>query len=354
VSGAGELRVAIVGYGLSGRVFHAPLVSTTAGMAIAAIVTRDPRRRAQAGVDHPAAELLSSAEELWAHPSEIDLVVLCTPTAVHASQATSAIAAGLPVVVEKPLAPSAAEARAVADRAADAGVMLTVFHNRRWDSEFLTLRRLLDDGALGQVMRFESRFERWRPVADPAGWREQPGPGAGVLLDLGVHLVDQALALFGPAASVYAEVEARRAGADDDVFLALEHGGGVRSHLWAGVLSAAPGPRLRVLGRRAAFVARFLDGQEASLRAGTLPGSAGFGGEPEARWGTLHHGDDPGRPPRPVASERGDWPRFYRAVVAALRGDGPPPVPAHDAVSVLEVLDAARRSARHGQIVAVG
>jgi predicted dehydrogenase len=224
-------------------------------------------------------------------------------------------------------------------------VLLTVFHNRRWDGDLLTLRRLLDDGELGTVHRFESRFERWRPALRPGAWREQERPeaGGGLLLDLGSHLVDQAVLLFGPPGTVYAEVDRRRAGAqgDDDVFIALEHPGGVRAHLWAGSLAAQAGPRLRVLGDRAAYVKHGLDVQEDLLKAGHRPTGPDWGREPRERWGWLGADGEL----RQVETEAGAYQRFYAGLAAALRDGGPPPVDPGDAVAVLRVLDAARRSA---------
>jgi predicted dehydrogenase len=257
--------------------------------------------------------------------------------------------AGLGVVVEKPLAAQVAPARALVDRAEAAGVMLTVFHNRRWDAEFLTVQRLVTEGALGELTRFESRFERWRPERAPGAWREELSgvDGGGVLLDLGVHLVDQAITLVGPVSHVYAEVAARRGGSDDDVFVALEHRSGVHSHLWCSAVAAAPGPRLRVLGSTGGFVAEHLDGQEDALRAGHRPDEPGFGVEPPERWGRLVHGDGG----EPVPTERGRWPAFYEGVARALVEGSPPPVDPADAVAALEVLEAARRSAAESRVV---
>jgi scyllo-inositol 2-dehydrogenase (NADP+) len=266
--------------------------------------------------------------------------------------ARRALDAGLPVVVDKPLAPTAAEARSLVEHAEKLGVLLTVFMNRRWDSDQLTLRRLLEEGKLGDVLRYESRFERWRPALSASKvWREVSSPeaGGGVLLDLGSHLVDQAIALFGPVDRVYAELESRRGGADDDVFLALEHGSGARSHLWASLLAAAPGPRLRVLGDRAALVVTDVDGQEDALRAGARPGGEeGWGAEPSERWGRLFTEEVS----EAVDSERGDWPRFYIELERALREGSQPPVDPWQAVTGLEVLDAARRSAATATVVA--
>ncbi|HEX6116202.1 MAG TPA: Gfo/Idh/MocA family oxidoreductase, partial [Solirubrobacterales bacterium] len=263
----------------------------------------------------------------------------------HFPLAARAIDAGLAVVVDKPLANSSAAARELVERAASRGVVLSVFHNRRWDSDQLTLRRLLEAGSLGDVHRFESRFERWRPEVRAGAWREQTAPdeGGGLLLDLGTHLVDQARTLFGEPLRVHGEIAARRGGpADDDVFVALEHEGGTISHLWASSVAGALGPRLRVLGSRAAYVVDALDGQEDALEARCRPGPGeGWGAEPEERWGRLVRGDES----EPVPSERGAWPDFYARMAECLAGGGPPPVDPADAVAVLEILERARASA---------
>jgi scyllo-inositol 2-dehydrogenase (NADP+) len=348
-----DLRAAIIGYGLAGRYFHAPLIAATNGLAVASVVTSDPERRAQVAREHPDARVLTSPAQLWDSADEHDLVVVATPNVTHAPLATQAIDRGLPVVVDKPLAIAAAEAEALASHAEQAGVLLTVFQNRRWDSDQLTLARLVAEDHLGTVMRYESRFERWRPSVAAGSWRESASPeqGGGQLFDLGSHLVDQALVLFGPATHIYAEVEARRgAPGDDDAFLVLRHANDVISHLHASAVTAAPGPRLRVLGTKAAFVASELDGQENELRAGARPDTVpDWGTEPESNWGRLVTGEDS----VPVPSERGDWPRFYELLTRALHDGGPPPVNPHDAVTTLHVLEAARRSAASRTVVAL-
>jgi scyllo-inositol 2-dehydrogenase (NADP+) len=336
-----ELRAALIGYGLAGSVFHGPLIAAAPEISLATVVTGNPDRAAQARAEHPGVRVERRVESVWERAAEHDLVVIATRNDSHVELAARAIDAGLAVVVDKPLATTSDGARELVAHAERAGVPLTVFHNRRWDSDQLTLRRLMDEGSLGDIWRYESRFERWRPQVRPDAWRENRAPreGGGVLLDLGTHLIDQALVLFGPVTRVYGEVDMRRGGvADDDVFLALEHDSGVRSHLWASSVAGARGPRLRVLGGAAAFVVDELDGQEDALRAGLRPGgSDDWGAEPESRWGRLVRGDAS----EPVRSENGAWPRFYEQVGLALRGDGAMPVDPRDAVSVLEILERA-------------
>lgn len=338
-----ELRVAIVGYGLAGRSFHAPLIAATDGLELVGVVTSSPARRQQLAVDHPQAKALADVEALWTDVSP-ELVVVATPNSSHAVITSAAIRHGVPVLVDKPLAVTAAEAEAVVSEAERAGVLLTVFQNRRWDTDQLTLRKLMAEGALGEIARYESRFERWRPDLDPDKWRESAGPqdGGGVLLDLGSHLVDQALTLFGPATHVYAEIESRRGGAgDDDAFIALRHASGTISHLHASAVTPSVGPRLRVQGSSAGFLVSRLDPQEAALRAGERPDTvAGWGMPEDFERGRLVAGDRS----VPVPPEPGAWQRFYELLRDALRGGSPPPVDPHDAVQTLRVLEAAQRA----------
>jgi scyllo-inositol 2-dehydrogenase (NADP+) len=348
-----DLRVAILGYGLAGRFFHAPLIAATPGLRVAAIVTGDPERRSQAEHEYPNAERLSSPDELWPRVDTLDAVVVATPNDAHAPLATTAIDHGLPVVVDKPLATNAQDALDLVEHAERAGVLLTVFQNRRWDSDQLLLAQLIADGRLGTVIRYESRFERWHPETSPGVWRDSTTPeeGGGHLLDLGSHLVDQALHHFGPAARVYAEIDRRRGtAADDDAFVALTHASGVISHLHGSVLVAAPGPRLRVLGTEGALLVTALDTQEDRLRAGQRPDVVSdWGVEPAYARPRLIAGEQN----VPLAGPPGDWPAFYRLLATALTGGGPPPVDPRDAVDVLRVLESARVSAAEGRVVPV-
>jgi predicted dehydrogenase len=337
------LRAGLIGFGLAGQVFHAPLIEATPDLSVAAIVTSDHGRQQAARARYPDATVHSTAEQLFA-AGGLDLVVVATPNRFHGPLARRAIEAGIATVVDKPFTPTAAEGGELVALAAHHGVVLSVFQNRRWDGDFLTLRGVLDRGDLGTVHRFESRFERWRPQAGTS-WRDrgERDEAGGILFDLQSHLIDQAVVLFGPVASVYAEVDRRRpdAAIDDDVFLALQHTGGVVSHLWTSVLAAQKGPRFRVLGDRGAFTTFGLDPQEEQSRAGMVPGDAGWGVDAEARVASVGVDDDL----RPIPLVAGSYERYYAELAAALRGAGPVPVDPADAVATIALIETALEQA---------
>ncbi|MFD0689401.1 Gfo/Idh/MocA family oxidoreductase [Actinomadura fibrosa] len=348
-----DLRVALIGYGTGGSVFHAPLVSAVPGLRLAAVVTGNPERQRAVRERYPETRILDSADRLWEAGGAYDLVVVTAPNRQHVPLARTALTSGLPVVLDKPVAATAADARSLAALSAVRGLPVIPFHNRRWDGDFRTVRRLVDEGALGGVLRFESRFERWRPKVK-AGWKESGDPrdAGGILYDLGSHLIDQAIALFGRPERVYAEIDARRPGAaaPDDVFVALAHAGGVRSHLWMSATAARLGPRFRVLGDRAAYEVFGMDGQEDALRAGRTPADPGFGvADPEAYGRVGTPGDE-----RPEPTEDGAYQEFYAGVVRTLRDGAPPPVALADAIAGLEAVEAAIRSSREAAVVAPG
>jgi predicted dehydrogenase len=334
-----DLRVAIAGFGLAGEVFHAPLVAAVDGLEVSAVLTRSPERAAKAQAGYPGVRVVDSIDALV---EDIDLLVVATPNSSHVDVALAGVAADLPVVVDKPVAPSAAEAR----RLLAAGGRVTVFQNRRYDSDFQTIWRMLDEDRLGRVFRFESRFERFRPEVNADAWRELPdeAEGGGLLLDLGAHLVDQARQLFDDPLAVYAEIHARRPGAqvDDDVFVALEHPHGVRSHLWMSATAPLHGPRFRVSGLRAGFACDGLDPQEPQLAEGIRPGDPGYGIGPAGR---LEPGGEV------VTPERGAYDFLYERIRDWARGQAPAPVDPADSLRVLEILEAARRSAETREVV---
>jgi predicted dehydrogenase len=344
-----DLRIANAGFGLAGEVFHAPLIAATPGLSVAAVATSNPVRAARARAQYPGVVIAADADELLAGAERIDALVVATPNRLHVPIARAALHRGLPVVVDKPLAPDADDAQALVDDFAAAGVPLTVFQNRRWDGDFLTVRRAVQSGALGAITRLESRYERFRPQVSEGAWRELPGAadGGGLLLDLGAHLIDQALTLFGPPLRVYAEIDVRRPGArvDDDVFVALEHSGGVRSHLWMSAVAAVGGRSLRVSGTQGAIETPGLDPQEDQLAAGVRPGDPGWG-EGEAARLVDRDGEE-----RRAAIAPGAYEHFYAAVRDALLGEGELPVDPRDSVAALRVIDAARRSAASATVV---
>jgi predicted dehydrogenase len=318
-------RIGLAGYGFGGRIFHAPLIAAAAGAELAGVVTRSPERRAEVAADHPGVPVFDSLAAL--REAGADAVAISTPVQTHIPLLLEAVKLGFAVVCDKPFALDAEQARQAVEAAEAAGVVLSVYQNRRWDSDFLTVRRLLDEGALGEVTLFESAFERYS--RDPV-----PPSGGGILRDFGSHLVDQALQLWGPVSSVYGEVSPR----DDRFFAALHHESGMTSHLSGDWVQGSPAPRFRVRGSEGAYVVYGMDGQEPALIAGDRPGEDWYTEAPE-RWGRLQRGDDS----EPVPSERGRWDTFYPAFAAAVRGEGPVPVDPRDAVASLDCVDAIRR-----------
>jgi predicted dehydrogenase len=346
-----SVRTAIVGYGLAGSVFHAPLIAATDGLQLTTVVTRDDARAAAARRQYPEVIVLPTVDDLWRRRRDIDLVVVASPNDSHVPIGLAALDAGLPVLIDKPVAATAAAAGELRDAAAKKDLLVSVYHNRRWDGDFRTIQALLQQGALGAVHRFESRYERWVPQVDASAWRERADAdvAGGLLFDLGSHLIDQALTLFGPVDGVYAEVGRVRAGAqvDDDVFLALTHPNGVHSHIWASAVAADAGPRLRVLGSAASYVKYGMDVQEDALRRGGTPRDAGWGLEPEAAWGRLGVPGDV----RAIPTEPGGYQDYYAGIRDALRKGTPPPVTIDQAIEAMAVIEAARRSAHEGEMI---
>jgi predicted dehydrogenase len=337
------LRIGLVGYGFGGRYFHAPLQASAAECEFLGVVTNSSERRTAFSAEFPGRGAFDSLEQLVAAGAEA--VTICTPASTHIELTQQALRLGLAVVCDKPFALDAASARETVLLSEQLKLPLTVYQNRRWDSDFLTVRKALADGVLGDPVRFESRFERFAPDPGP------PASGGGTLRDFGSHLVDQALVLFGPVRSVYAEMHTGEgpAAVDDDVFVAITHTGGVHSQIWGSWRQNAPGPRYRVTGTAATYiVVPDMESQEERLVAGQSPATvADWGAEPEDRWGRVFRDGTSELLP----SERGAWDTFYPAFAAAVRGAGPVPVDPWDAVATARVLDAARESAALGQVV---
>lgn len=336
------IRTGLIGYGLGGSAFHAPLIEAVPGLALSAIVTS----RADAVRErYPQTQVVAESAALLADP-QIELVVVSTPNDTHFPLARAALEAGKHVVIDKPFANSVAEAETLVALAEAGGRLLSVFQNRRWDGDFLTARALLDSGALGEVTLYEARWDRFRPALRDS-WHETAGPGGGVLIDLGPHLIDQALALFGPPQSLAADVVAQREGSQvDDYFEITLHYGRMRAILSSASIVPAPRARFAVHGTRGSFVKYGVDPQEAQLRAGARADAPGYGIEDPAQHGTLIGADGA---PRIVPSERGDYRRFYAAVAQAIADGGAPPVPPADALAGLRIIELARRSAAEGR-----
>ncbi len=336
--------VGLVGFGMAAQSLHAPLIGAEPGLALRAVVSSDP---AKVHRDLPAVPVVSTVDDLLADAA-VELVVVAAPTAVHAEVAAAALRAGRHVVVDKPLAVTVAEADELIGLAAAAGRQLAAFHQRRWDSDHLSLARCIRSGQLGEVATYLARYDRFRPeVVDR--WRERPGPGAGLLYDLGSHLVDQALRLFGPPATVWADIGVQRPGGTVDDYFHLVLGYGPRrAILHAGSLVLAPGPRLEVHGDAGSVVWDGMDGQVAALLDGQRPGDPGWGETGGA--GTLTTVDGA----RPVERVPGAYETFYRQMAAAVRGEAPVPVPAEQARDVLRVVECARRSSAEGRRLLLG
>ena len=337
------MRIGLVGFGQGGRFFHAPLIASLPGVTFAGVVTRSAERRQLLANDYPVVRPFDSLAQLA--EAGVDLLVISTSLHGRAEVVMQAIELGIAVVSDKPFAADTVQGQQLMDAAERQNVLLSVYQNRRWDSDFLTVRKLINAGALGTVTRLESFIERYAPAS--AGTTS----GGGVLRDLGSHLVDQALQLFGPVRSVYAEMASSPQAPDVDhsFFMALTHRNGVVSHLGASVLQNSPRPRFRVSGTSGCYSVEGLDGQEAALLAGRTPKSEGdhWGAEEHRRWGWFEQGEARER----VPSEHGGWDQFYRQMIAAVQRQGPVPVLPMEAVQALQVLDAARRSAQLGKVV---
>jgi len=331
------IRVGLVGFGMAGRVFHGPLLSSVEGLELAAVVERSSSNAIQR---YPGITTYRSLEAMLGD-SSLGLFVVATPSGTHFEVARQILAAGKDVVVDKPMSTTSAEVAQLISLAAARNVHLIPFFNRRWDSDFLTIQKLLHEGSLGRLVSFESRFDRWRP--NPPSdrlWKEDPSVGGGVLLDLGTHITDQALALFGKPEAMAADVRCERewARANDAFTIRLRYPG-YTVVLGANSLSSPPGPRFHLRGARGNYLKLGLDPQEAALNKVTRIRDADWGQEPAANWGTLSVDVDGGMVTRPVAPIPGDYRLYYAGVRDALLGTGPAPVAARDAWRVARLLE---------------
>ncbi len=340
------VRIGVVGYGDGGRYFHTPFIEAAEGVELAGVVTRDPGRRELVAAEHPDVPTFDSLGDLL--EAGVDAVTVTTPPATRRALVLEALQAGVHVVADKPFAPDAQGARDLAAAATQAGLVLAVFHNRRWDADLRTLKAVLDSGEIGEVWRVENRFD----ADDPA--TVEAGPTGGLLRDIGTHLVDQNLWLLGPATTVYAQLDwadLEEGRTDVGFSVALVHESGARSLATSSKLNGITDRTLRAYGAAGGYVAHSSDVQARDVMAGRSPAALGdrWGYEPRGYWGTLTL---PGRS-QSVPSERGAYQDYYTAFGAAVRGEGPVPVSAADGIHVLEVLDAARLSAAENRVVGI-
>jgi predicted dehydrogenase len=337
-----KLKVGIAGYGLAGRSFHAPILAGTNFEVTAVLTTNDVRKR-HAKEDFPTVKIVSTIEELCAQ--DLDLIVIASGNQVHLSQALTAINAGIPTVVDKPMGINVAQTREILDAADSAGVVVTTYFNRKWDSDILTLKRVIRDGQIGTVIRMDSRFERFRPQLNPQSWRENNSPedGGGLLLDLMPHLISTAIECFGPANLKSSSIRSVRGGADDDCVLVLAHETGVESILSASAVVGAPGPRLRVIGSEGAFVVNELDPQEALLRAGKAP-KDGKWEEDTSSQAFIHRGDSV----EEFKTDPGNYASFYSLVHEAIVNKTAMPISPEEILAVAQIIDKAREINSHG------
>jgi predicted dehydrogenase len=331
------LRVGIAGYGLAGRVFHAPLLKGV-GFDVVGVLTSNPERKASAESDFPGVKVVESIEQLL--ELDLNLLVIATPNSVHASQAIAGLKAGIPVVVDKPMGRTLKETEEIIQASKQFNTPVTTFFNRKWDSDALTIKKIINEGVIGNIFRLESRFERFRETINPESWRENQSAseGGGNLLDLQPHLLSTALDWFGPAELVSSSINSIRGGADDDSVLVLKHASGVDSYLSASTVIGAPGPRIRLIGDKGALIISDLDPQESMLRKGLYP-KGGVWGESTKSKSFIHRGDEI----MEYQSVDGNYGQFYIQVKEALSG-GSWPVSIDEALNVAKIIDLARQN----------
>jgi scyllo-inositol 2-dehydrogenase (NADP+) len=338
------IDVGLIGFGLAGRAFHAPVIRATPGLRLAAILQRHGNEAAE---KYPDVRVVRNVEELLSM-SEVRLVVIATPNDTHAPIARQCLEAGRDVVVDKPFATTLREAEELVELARKCGRLISVYHNRRYDGDFQAIRQIVADGELGQIVRFETNYDRYRPELKPGAWRERVGPGSGVLFDLAPHLIDHALVLFGLPEAVTADVRVERAVAvvDDAFDVMLHFPAGLRAVLRSTMLAAAPRPRFVLHGTRGSFFKQTFDPQEINLRRGYIPESGPWGGEPREDWGVFTTVENDVITKRSVPSASSDYRDYYANVRDAILGRATLAVSPEHALDVMRVLEMAQESSR--------
>ncbi|MEO7581283.1 MAG: oxidoreductase [Massilia sp.] len=338
----------LIGYGFAGATFHAPLIRAVDGLALTRIASSNAAKVRQ---DFPHAAIDNSAQALI-NAADVDLVVIATPNASHHALARQALLAGKHVVLEKPFTVTVAEAQELVDLAQQTNRLLSVFHNRRWDNYFLTARRCIESGMLGDINTYQAHFDRYRPQRIKR-WREDDLPGSGTLYDLGSHLIDQALVLFGTPQTIFADVCAQRTGEGGPDYFHLVLGyGHMRAILHSGSIVSDPGPRIQVHGSAGSYAKYGLDPQEDALRTGRIPGDSSWGRDLEAHDGRLTVERNGVLVTETLNTMPGDYLKFYEGMVDAIVQGKPVPVSAADGLNVIKVIDYAMRSSREQRVIA--
>jgi len=340
------IKVGLIGFGLAGRAFHAPVIRAVPGLHLAAILQRSG---AEAAEKYPDVRIVRCVDELLAIP-EIQLVVIATPNETHYPFARQCLEAGRDVVVDKPFTTTLEEAVSLVEIAKKLNRLLTVYQNRRYDGDFQAIRQLVEAGALGRIVRFETTYDRYRPQLKPGAWRETSRPGSGILFDIAPHLIDHALVLFGLPEAVTADVRIERenAAADDAFDITLHYAKSTRAVLRSSILAAAPRPRFVLLGTQGSFVKQTFDPQEMNLRRGYIPGDTAWGAEPEENWGILTIPAGDSFEQRRIPSVTCDYRDYYANVRDAILGRAALAVTPEYALDVMRILELTRASSERG------
>lgn len=315
------IKVGLIGFGVGGQIFHAPVLTTVKGLELVKIRAVKPGQVSVAQTKYPQAKIVSTSEEIF-NDKDIDLVVITTPNTSHHSLAIQALQSGKHVVVDKPFTINTKEADELIALAANRNQILSVYHSRRFDSDFFTLQKIIKNGLLGDIVEFESRYDRFRNHLKPGAWREEDAPGTGILYDLGSHLIDQAQALFGLPMSVSSDLRIQRKGGKAiDNFEVILHYPGIKASIKAGMLVREPLPRLILLGINGSYVKYGMDVQEEALKAGFTPlTKENWGIEPDDAWGTINTEMNGQHIVGKIESEKGNYGVFYLNVYNTISG----------------------------------
>jgi predicted dehydrogenase len=336
------IEVGLIGYGLAGRAFHAPVISAVPGLHLTAILQRSGNEAAE---KYPGVRIVRNMDEFLSI-REIRLMAIATPNDTHYELARHCLMAGRDVVVDKPFTTTLEEAKVLVQFANDRGRLLTVYQNRRYDGDFQAIRKLVEEGKLGRIVRFETAYDRYRPQLKPGAWRETKRPGSGILFDIAPHLIDHALVLFGLPEAVTGDVRIERenAVADDAFDIMFHYPRGMRAVLRSGILAAAPRPRFVLHGTQGSFVKQSFDLQESNLRRGYIPADGAWGAEPEENWGVLTVPVGDAFTQRRIPSATCDFRDYYANVRDALLGKAKLAVTPEWSVNVMRLLEMARES----------